>query len=92
MPSVTTIRDDAVQRWPVEKNAPLTAHVDGDVEVGVVEHDERVLAAHLELELAHMLDAGGGDLLAGADRAGEGDGVDAGIVERWRRRRPSRGP
>ena len=31
--------------------------VDRDVEVGVVEHDERVLAAHLELELAHVLDA-----------------------------------
>ncbi len=25
MPSVTTMRDDAVQRWPVEKKAPLTA-------------------------------------------------------------------
>ena len=26
MPSCTTRRDDAVQRWPVEKKAPLTAH------------------------------------------------------------------
>ena len=26
MPSVTISRDEAVQRWPVEKNAPLTAH------------------------------------------------------------------
>ena len=53
MPSVTISRDEAVQRWPVEKKAPLSAGLDGDVEVGVVEHDQRVLAAHLELELAH---------------------------------------
>ena len=26
MPSVTIRREEAVQRWPVEKNAPLTAH------------------------------------------------------------------
>ena len=26
MPSVTMKREEAVQRWPVEKNAPLTAH------------------------------------------------------------------
>ena len=26
MPSVTISRDEAVQRWPVEKKAPLTAH------------------------------------------------------------------
>ena len=62
MPSVTIRREDAVQRWPVEKNAPLTAHVDRDVEVGVVEHDQRVLAAHLELELSASCSiAGRGD-------------------------------
>ena len=54
MPSVTISRDDAVQRWPVEKKAPLTAQFDRDIEIGVVEHDQRVLAAHLELELAHV--------------------------------------
>ena len=26
MPCVTIKRDEAVQRWPVEKNAPFTAH------------------------------------------------------------------
>ena len=46
---------------------------DRDLQVGVVEHDQRVLAAHLELELLHRLarDAGRGDLPAGRDRAGE---------------------
>ena len=53
MPSVTISRDEAVQRWPVEKKAPLTAQSTATAEVGVVEHDERVLAAHLELEAAH---------------------------------------
>ena len=39
-----------MQRWPVEKNAPLTARSDRDVEIGVVEHHQRILAAHLELD------------------------------------------
>ena len=42
-----------MQRWPVEKKAPLTARFDGDLEVGIVEHDQRILAAHLQLELLH---------------------------------------
>ena len=62
---MTIRREDAVQRWPVEKKAPLTAGLDRDLEVGVVEHDHRVLAAHLELELAHRADAGLGDAAAG---------------------------
>ena len=35
---------------------------DRGLEVGVGEHDERILAAHFELELAHRLGAGGRDL------------------------------
>ena len=50
--------------------------LDGDLEVGVIEHDGGVLAAHFELELAANLDRGQSNALAGADRAGEGDGVD----------------
>ena len=40
---------------------------DRDLQVGVVEHDQRVLAAHLELHLLHRIgaDAGCGDLAAG---------------------------
>ena len=81
MPSVTMTREVAVQRWPVEKKALCATDLDRHLEVGVVEHDGRVLAAHLELELAHHLDAGLGHALAGADRAGEGDGVDVRAVE-----------
>ena len=55
MPSVTIRREEAVQRWPVEKKAPLTAHSTAVFEVGVVEHHERVLAAHLELHLLHRV-------------------------------------
>ena len=55
MPSVTISREEAVQRWPVEKNAPLTAHSTAFAQVGIVQHDERVLAAHLELHLLHRV-------------------------------------
>ena len=65
---------------------------DGDVEVGVVEHDERVLAAHLELEFLHACDAGGGDALAGRDRSGERDRGDVRMPDQSSRRRPIRGP
>ena len=54
---------------------------DRRLQVRVVEHDERVLAAHFELELAHPRGAGRGDALAGRDRAGEGDRVDMGVIE-----------
>jgi hypothetical protein len=57
-------RLDAVQRWPVEKKALLTAGPDGDAEIGVVMHDHRVLAAHLELHLGAAGDAIGRDLAA----------------------------
>ncbi len=49
MPSVTMIRLDAVQRWPAWKNAPLTATDTAVAQIRVVEHDERILAAHFEL-------------------------------------------
>ena len=50
----------------------LRRGLDRHLEVGVIEHDGRVLAAHFELELAHHLDAGFRHAAAGADRAGEG--------------------
>ena len=49
MPSVTISRLDAVQRCPAWKNAPLTATDTAVGKIRIVEHDERVLAAHLEL-------------------------------------------
>ena len=49
----------------------------GGLDVGVVEHDDRGLAAELEVDALERVGGGGGDGLAGADRAGEGDEVDA---------------
>jgi hypothetical protein len=48
--------------------------------VGIVQNDLRVLATHLQL---HLLEVGGallGNAMAHALRAGEADGVDAGVV------------
>jgi len=53
----------------------------GDPHPAVARHvgtdDERVLAAHLQVDARDPLRSRRGDLLAGADRAGEGDAVDA---------------
>ena len=67
--SVTIRREDAVQRCPVWKKAPLIAQLDRDVEIGVVEHHERVLAAHLELEPGEARGAFLRDVAAGVDRS-----------------------
>jgi translation elongation factor EF-1alpha len=67
------MRLTAVQRWPEFLYEPCTASV-GLVEVGVLHHDQRVVAAQLE---HHAAVAGAaGDVLADAHAAGEGDQVD----------------
>ena len=76
----TMARLVAVHFWPVDHMAPMIDKVDRLVEVGVLEDDDRVLAAHLALGLA----AAAGDLAvdAAADRvgAGEGDAFDHGVA------------
>ena len=64
----------------VEEGGPGAA-AGGDLELrgDVGADDEGVLAAHLEVHPRHPPGAGGGDLLAGRDRAGEGDAVDVGV-------------
>ncbi len=64
----------------VEEGSPGAA-AGGDLHLrrDVGADDEGVLAAHLEVHPRHPLGAGGGDLLAGRDRAGEGDAIDAGV-------------
>ena len=52
-----------------------------DLQVRVVEHHQRVLAAHFELNLGHASDCLGGHLLAGLDRAGEADRIHAPVVD-----------
>ena len=63
------------------EEAAVQRRVHRDVQVGVVEHDHRILAAHLQLELGHARDAGLRDALAGGHRAGEADRVDALVVQ-----------
>ncbi len=46
-----------MQRCPVWKNAPSSAHAHRHVQVGVRKHDQRVLAAHLQLHLRAALAA-----------------------------------
>ena len=61
--------------------------VEGEVEVGVVEDDHGVLAAHLERA---GLEVGGGGLsddAADFAGSGEGDGADAGMLDDAARRR-----
>ena len=59
--------------------------VDGAIhrnrQIGVVQHDKRVLAAHFELELAIVLDRGRRDALARAARARKSEGLYVGAIE-----------
>ena len=48
-------RDVAVQRWPVDPNAPPWMADGGLVEIGVGHHDHGVLAAHLAGDLGAAL-------------------------------------
>ena len=51
------------------------------VQIGVVEHHHRILAAHFQLELGHARDTGLRDALAGGHRAREADRVHAFVVQ-----------
>ena len=81
MPSVTIRREDAVQRWPVEKKAPLTAHSTAILRSASSSTTSGFLPPISSWNLRILLDARLGDAPAGPDRAGEGDGVDVGMVE-----------
>ncbi|MNZ78403.1 hypothetical protein D3C78_969720 [compost metagenome] len=61
--------------------AALRRQFHGLVQVGVVEHDLRVLAAHFQLHLLAALHAGGGNAAAHAHRAGETDGRHVGVLD-----------
>ena len=79
----------------VQERGPGAA-AGGDLDLGgdVGADDERVLAAHLEVDPGDPLGADRGDLLAGLDRAGEGDAGDPLVGDdrgARRRRRPRPG-
>ena len=65
MPSVTMSRDDAVQRWPVEKNAPLTAHSTATARSASSSTTSGFLPPISSWNFFMPADAGRGDLLAG---------------------------
>ena len=53
----------------------------GDLQIGIVKHNERILATHFELEFRHARETSGRDFLTRRNRSGEGDGVDIAVVE-----------
>src|SRR5690606_31869705 len=59
----------------------LHRQLDRLLEVGVVENDLRVLAAHFQLHLGLARNAVDGDLAANAHRTGEADAVDFRAVD-----------
>ena len=67
----------------------MTRGLGGGVDVGVVHHDERAVAAHLEeLGLARRAAR---DVQAGRGRADEADAGDVRVARPSRRRPPARG-
>ena len=68
-------RPAAKQTWPWNWNDGVGAGGGGGVEVGVVEHDERVVAAELERDLLEQAAGELADAPAGRRRAGERDDV-----------------
>ena len=67
------MRSVDMQIWPWFANAPNTVGVDRLVEIGVVQHDQRRLAAELEQHRLQVLRRALRDDLADARRAGEVD-------------------
>ena len=65
------IRRADMQIWPWWRNAPNAVGVDRVLEVGVAEHDQRVVAAELEHDALELPAGRLGELAAGAGRAGE---------------------
>ena len=63
----------AVQRWPGGAERRPDDAVDGEVEVGVVHDDDRVLAAELEVDVLQTLGGSLEHLHAGLARARERD-------------------
>jgi hypothetical protein len=72
MPCVTISREEGT----------IHGTFDRGLEVRIVEHDQRVLAAHFELEFGHPSHTGAGNLAASGDGSGEGDGIDVAAVQK----------
>ncbi len=77
----TSRREPAMQVCPVAAKMPETAPAAAAVEIGILEHDVRRLAAELERDPLQALRRGLVDLRAGRVRTGEGDLGDAGMAD-----------
>ena len=91
----TISRDVDVHRWPDGAERAEQRAVDDEVEIGVGEHDHRVLAAELERHepRARAAIAAAATAPAGRYRAGERDGAHAGVRrDRGARLADSRAP
>ena len=64
----------AVQRWPVVPNAAPDAAFDGEVEVGVVQHDHGILAAQFQRAMLETLRGRGANDAADRGRTGQRNG------------------
>ena len=85
------MRSVDMQIWPWFMKAPKAAAFDRLVEIGVVEHDERRLAAELQQHRLQMARRDFGDEPPDARRAGEIDAAngrmgDQRLDDSWRRR------
>ncbi len=94
MPSVTISREEAVQRWPVEKNAPLTAASTATLRSASSSTTSGFLPpiSSWTFFIGLRGDAGLRDPAAGLDRTGEGDRGDVGMIEQMSDPRPSPEP
>ena len=72
------MRLTAVQRWPEFLYEPARGERGGFVEVGVLHHDDGIVAA--ELQHLPLVDGLAGDVLADRHAAGEGHEIDVGIA------------
>ena len=75
------MRLDAVQRWPVAKKRAVERALHRAIEIAVVEHHQRILAAHLELHARVVRHRGLGDAGARALAAGERHAGDVGMLD-----------
>ena len=85
--SATSSREPAQQTWPWLNQIAVDDALDGAVEIGVVEHDERRLAAEFERKLLARARRRAADEAADFGRAGEGDLVDVVMRDERRARR-----
>jgi hypothetical protein len=75
------MRLTAVQRWPEFLYEPLGRQRRRFLDIGVLEHDDGIVAA--ELQHLALVDGLGGDVLADRHAAGEGHEIDIGTRQQF---------